>query len=133
MTSSPLGRRISEYVTLARQDARRRLAESIGTGESRSEVVPSPVPSPNPRLAWPERLPEGAVDALQRFGTADARTPVPSTGGRPPAPGAASPRGSSPWRGESEDLGAPDSVRDLSSQMAEILRQQALRHGIDLT
>jgi len=133
MTSSLLGRRISEYVTLAREDARRRIAESIGTGESRSEVVPSPVPSPHPRLAWSERLPEGAVDALQKFGTADARTPVPSPGGRPQAPGAVAPRGASPWRGESEDGGALDSVRDLSTQMAEILRQQALRHGIDLT
>jgi len=134
MATSLLGRRISEYLTLARADAQRRQAmERRDAAASRTDAVPPPPALPPRRFAWPEHLSEGALDTLQRFEAANARMPVQIDRARTLSPTADAPHASKPWRTDDDAAHGHDSIRDLSVQMAEVLRTQALRHGIDLT
>ncbi len=134
MAASPLGRCVSEYLALARADVQRRVATERRDGAvSRTEAVLSPPALPQHRLAWPEQLPETALDTLQKFEAAQARMPVPTDRGRTLSPHADAPLASRPARADGDPVHGHDSIRDLSVQMADVLRTQAIRHGIDLT
>jgi hypothetical protein len=134
MTTSLLGRRVSEYLTLARADAKRRQAtDQRDAPASRTEAVPPPAASPRHRLAWPDHLSEAALKTLQEFDPAHARMPVPIDRDRTWLPRTDASDTSRPRRADDDTVPGHHSIRDLSMQMAEVLRRQAVRHGIDLT
>jgi hypothetical protein len=84
-------------------------------------------------MLWPDRASKAVAESLRRF--AGMREPddiLATSASKEGVAVVAAPAGSTRDAGSASGV-HPSSLRDLSDRMADVLRTQALQHGIDLT
>lgn len=134
---SVLGKRIREYSELTGAQSRRQPVMALPDlvpGTPRDASAPATRPS-HPRSLWPDRASKAVADTLQRFTGASFpnQNEILESAAQPTRQTAATSHPHALAPEHDADTVNRGSLRDLSDRMADVLRTQALQHGIDLT